>query len=464
MYQEHFGLREAPFRITPQTEHFYSGAQRGEVLNALLFALDHDEGIIAISGEVGVGKTMLCRMLIERLPPDARMIYVGNPSLSPVELLQTIAHDLGVTPEENIGLLRQIELRLIQFHAEGLRVIAIIDEAHGMPPASLEQIRLLSNLETGSRKLLQIVLFGQPELDQMLADKAMRSLKDRITQYFRLDPLARKDISEYIDFRLRAVGYRGPRLFGEGAIGMLSNASGGRIRRINILADKTLLAAFAGDTHSITSNHVRTAIQDANFPINPASKRKIAITLIVILLLTLASVLAGYMWQMRSAKDPIALSNTLTPASSSMDAAMPEQSSPQTTQEISRPKVTPADKPSTESRYAPIPAGLSDRAHSLLEHSRAANDATDDKRWFIQLHSLPSATPETVDRYLESLERNGVNAVEIRLYMAKDDPKHHIGVMYGDFESAEAARAALALLPGRMKTDGAFLRQYKSLR
>ena len=136
MYHEHFGLREAPFRITPQIEYFFAGAQRGDVLRALLFALGHDEGIIAVSGEVGVGKTMLCRMLIEQLPDDVLTIYIANPSLSPRELVEAVASELGIRPQRSGGQLRLIEQRLIELYGSGRRIVMVIDEAHGMPRKS----------------------------------------------------------------------------------------------------------------------------------------------------------------------------------------------------------------------------------------------------------------------------------------------------------------------------------------
>lgn len=264
MYREYFGLREPPFRITPQIECFFSGAQRGALLQALLFAVDNDEGIIAVSGEVGVGKTMLCRMLIEQLPTNVVTVYIANPSLSPEELVGTLSDELGVASHHHRTTLRLIELRLIELFAAGKRVVMIIDEAHAMPAPSLEQVRLFSNLETTTKKLLQIVLFGQPELRTILAAPSMRSLRERITQHFEVTPLQVPDIAEYLDFRMRAAGYRGPPIFSPRVTALIANASRGLIRRINILADKTLLAAFAANTHAVAPKHVRAAIKDAN--------------------------------------------------------------------------------------------------------------------------------------------------------------------------------------------------------
>ncbi len=220
MYLEHFGLREAPFRITPHTEFFFSGANRGATLEALMYAITAGEGMVKVTGEVGSGKTMLCRVLMERLPDTVEMIYLAVPSLTRDEMLAAIASDLNIETAgaNTTQLVRALQERLIEIHAGGRQVVALIDEAHAMPLATLEEIRLLSNLETGKEKLLQIVLFGQPELDQHLALPHMRQLKERITHSFDLAPLPPRDVRDYVNFRLRAAGYHGPDLFGAEAL------------------------------------------------------------------------------------------------------------------------------------------------------------------------------------------------------------------------------------------------------
>ena len=266
MYLEHFGLREPPFRITPHTDFFFPGARRGATLEALVYAIVHEEGIVKVGGEVGSGKTMLCRVLMERLPEAVDTLYVANPTLSPDALLHTFAEELGCPPEDRgEARIRPIQEALIERHAAGRRVVALVDEAHAMPKASLEQIRLLSNLETGKHKLLQIVLVGQPELDDLLAQNDMRQLKDRITHHFRLDPMKPAETGEYLRFRMRAAGYRGPDVFSPTAVARIARASGGLTRRINILADKGLLAAYAGGGHQVGRREVDAAIRDAAY-------------------------------------------------------------------------------------------------------------------------------------------------------------------------------------------------------
>lgn len=267
MYLSHFGLNEPPFRITPHTDFFFEGANRGTTLEALLYAILHDEGIVKVSGEVGSGKTMLCRVLMERLPGTVETIYLANPSVNRDEILHAIAEELEITVGKAriTSLLRTLQDRLIKLHGGGRRVVVLIDEAHAMPAETLEEIRLLSNLETNRHKLLQIVLFGQPELDDQLNTASMRQLKERITHSFRLEPLVRNDIERYIDFRMRAAGYRGPNVFAPTAIRMIANASEGLSRRINILCDKSLLAAFADDVHHVLAKQAKAAIRDSAF-------------------------------------------------------------------------------------------------------------------------------------------------------------------------------------------------------
>ncbi len=267
MYLEHFGLREAPFLITPHTEFFFAGANRGATLEALIYAITHDEGIVKISGEVGSGKTMLCRMLLERLPSDVVTVYLANPTISRDEILTAIANDLDIVlpPDSQYQRLCALQDRLLDIHASGRKVVVMIDEAHAMPAETLEEIRLLSNLETSRNKLLHIVLFGQPELDVHLNTFSMRQLKERITHNFALEPLHRKDIGNYLMFRMRTAGYRGPDLFTPGAVQLISKASEGLTRRINILADKAMLSAFSENKHQIDSRQVKAAIHDTQF-------------------------------------------------------------------------------------------------------------------------------------------------------------------------------------------------------
>ncbi len=267
MYLDHFGLEQAPFKITPHTQFFFSGANRGATLDALIYAIRIGDGLVKVTGEVGAGKTMLCRVLAERLPETVETIYLAIPSLTRDEILHAIATDLKLN---TLGLntaaaLATLQAHLIALHEQGRQVVVLIDEAHAMPLETLEALRLLSNLETNRDKLLQIVLFGQPELDHNLAEPHMRQVKERITHSFFLLPMPQSDIGEYLKFRLRAAGYHGADVFSARCIAMITAVSQGLMRRVNILADKTLLAAYADGTHTVEPKHVAAAIDDSEF-------------------------------------------------------------------------------------------------------------------------------------------------------------------------------------------------------
>src|SRR5512134_2674471 len=265
MYLSHYGLNEPPFRITPVTDFFYGGANRAAILEALIYAITRGEGIIKVVGEVGTGKTMMCRVLMERLPEHIDTIYLADPTLSREEILYAIADDLGVdlAGQTATAALRTILKALIERFSAGRRVVLLVDEAHAMPLQTLEEVRLLSNLETSRDKLLQIVLFGQPELDDNLRLPQMRQLKDRIVHNFGMQPLEEPAIRDYLDFRIRAAGYKGPSVFTPGAVRLIARASQGLTRRVNILADKSLLAAFVENAHGMEPRQVRKEMCDS---------------------------------------------------------------------------------------------------------------------------------------------------------------------------------------------------------
>lgn len=246
LYLAHFGLTEAPFAITPNPQFFYAGAQRGALARALGHALRDEEGVIVLTGEVGSGKTMLCRMLLAECAEDLQHVYLANPAFGKHEIVAAIARDLGLTAEDDAPTtLERLQRALIERHAAGKRVVVIIDEAHVMSLDVLDEVRRLTNIETARHKLLAVVLCGQPELAALLERAELRPLRDRVVQRFALPPLPRADVAEYVQCRLRAAGYRGGPLFEPAALRRIERASRGLVRRINLLADKALLACFA---------------------------------------------------------------------------------------------------------------------------------------------------------------------------------------------------------------------------
>lgn len=265
MYLEHFGLREMPFTLTPDTAFFMSRAGYQDALNVLLVALRSGEGFVKVTGEVGTGKTILCRTLLKTLAADFATAYIPNPYLRPTTLLLAIADELGIAYPEKVGqhaFMRLLNRALLDIHASGRRVLVCLDEAQAMPLETLETLRLLTNLETEKHKLIQVVLFGQPELDAVLEQPTIRQLRQRITFAYRLEPLNRVGMEHYVAHRLAVAGHAGPPLLGRRALDQLHHGSGGVPRLVNILMHKSLMAAFGTGSGEVEARHVQRAVVD----------------------------------------------------------------------------------------------------------------------------------------------------------------------------------------------------------
>jgi len=266
VYEAFFGLREKPFALTPNTGFLVQLAPYQACLNLLRVALAEGEGFVKITGEVGTGKTLLCRALLNELDPSRyQLAWLPNPSLSPLALRQALAHELHVPDVEQLdthGLLAALHARLIELAGEGRSTVLLIDEAQALPVSTLEGLRLLTNLETEQSKLLQVVLFGQPELDQTLARQDLRQLRQRITFSYALRPLDVADATRYLTERLAVAGYRGEPLFEPSAVRLLVQGSRGIPRVLNILANKCLMAAFGEGSRCVDVRHVRRALAD----------------------------------------------------------------------------------------------------------------------------------------------------------------------------------------------------------
>lgn len=265
MYQTHFGLSELPFGLTPDTSYAYTSAAHQEALNTLVVAVRNGEGFIKITGEVGTGKTLLCRTFLAALDASYVSAYILNPYLDPLSLLRTLADELGVALPESCdqhALNRRLTQALLEFAAAGKSVVVCLDEAQAMPIESLEALRLLTNFETEKRRLMQVVLFGQPELDAKLARESVRQLRQRITFQYRLQGLAPAELDYYLSHRLRVGGHRGGRVFTRRAVRALHRASGGVPRLVNVMAHKALLLAYGTGQYEVAPRHVRAAVND----------------------------------------------------------------------------------------------------------------------------------------------------------------------------------------------------------
>lgn len=472
MYYPHFGLKEPPFKITPNTDFFFSGGNRGAVLDALVYAITNGEGIIKVVGEVGSGKTMLCRMLQTILPEQIESIYLANPSVAPEDVLHAIAFELQLKLPKNadrLKVMQELQAHLLSRHAEGRQVVIFVEEAQGMPLATLEEIRLLSNLETKQDKLLQIVLFGQPELDDNLNQPHIRQLRERITHSFHLGPLQTKDIGEYLIFRLRAAGYHGPHLFSEAAIKKLSKAAEGLVRRVNILADKALLAAFADNVFQVTPKHVNAAIQDSEFGAKANSRKRLFLwAILLLLMIAIGLITAGLVnnWSKDSTRANLTIKSDTNPA-----------------KKIQATKVDVA--PVTLAPVAAIPAP------AVTEKVLDARQQLVDQRLDATQKLLLTALPETVTLQIKSVpsglviadlpaDKQSMQDVLLRdefeklgqqlemdnvyLYRANQSGEVYTVILYGVFAQRADALAALKELPAMIKNNRPYLRTFAGIK
>lgn len=267
MYLYHFGLKELPFTLTPNTSFFLGLEPHNEALAVLMTALKTGEGFIKVIGEVGTGKTLLCRKLLNEIPEHFVTAYIPNPYLKPDELRRAVAVELGVKQAQRMSLqllTQRIQQRLLELHNEGHSVVLILDEAQALPSESLEALRLFTNLETETRKLLQVVMFAQPELDQRLNENNFRQLRQRITFSYQLREMNVDEVQYYIQHRLHIAGYKGAPLFNKKICKKIASATDGIPRLVNILCHKMLMLSYGQGQFKISPWHLKTAVNDTD--------------------------------------------------------------------------------------------------------------------------------------------------------------------------------------------------------
>ena len=503
MYYTHFGLTQPPFRITPNTEFFYGGGNRGPILEALLYAISQGEGIIKVTGEVGSGKTMLCSMMQARLPANVESVYLANPSVSPQEILHAIALELHLRPPRDAGhfeVMQMLNAHLLERHAAGKQVVIFVEESKSMPIATLEEIRLLSNLETAHSKLLQIVLFGQPELEDNLRQPEIRQLRERITHSFGLNPLTPVEVGDYLNFRLRAAGYRGPDLFPPPVVNAVAKASHGLTRRINLIADKALLAAFSENTHTIKLKHIQAAVRDSEFSryesAQPRFRFGLASSLFAIgagMGIALYALFRAFPTDSAPARDAAATAPVLPRAAESAVATpalpvaaaiegvvskAPEKSAAPSPAATSSPSETNLSANPQKSPIAPaqpqsetvksIASANSRRAVSGLDEYESRLAATKD--WLAQgdknlysIQLLGADNPAQLKHHLNEI-RKFIEINDIFVYRTVAKQKPSLTVLYGSFNDRRAALDALAKLPAALKTNRPVLRTMQGIR
>lgn len=503
LYLGHFGLRQPPFDITPDPRFFFVGGQRGALLEGIAHAVFDTPGIILVIGEVGSGKTMLCRMLAQRLRDQCTLIYLANPSFGPQEILRGIAADLGLTPAAGEPLPLVLQRALLELHARGRQAVLLIDEAQAMPPESIEEVKLLSNLETGDRKLLQIILFGQPELDDLLSQPRLRQVRDRIVHRFAIPPLPPEDASRYLDHRLACAGSAGAELFDADARRLLVARAQGSVRRLNILADQSLLAAYAAGADRVQREHVDKVLRTTQSANTAAPSSTVSATRLrpwwQRALIGVAGVgvgtLAGW-WLAQRPESTAALlpvAPMLATSDSTPRSASAGSSSLSTTSETAAPSVpaanataqspSPPASPATPQAddapppSAPRPAGappasaapsvgaryahLDTAVRQIVLDSRAALD--DPNRAGYTLQVGIGTDSRALERWT-ALPRPDGWPLWIHDRHYKGQPAPVWAVYLGWFETREAARAALRTLPPEWAREKPQIRTLAAIR
>ncbi len=438
MYNKHFGLTRAPFRITPDSRHFFGGGQRSEILDTLIYAVNESGKILKVIGEIGTGKTLLCRMLQDRLPDTVDVVYLANPNLAPEEVISALAIELQIsiaheTPPLHVR--QQLVNYLIQSCSQGRKVVVLVEEAQRMSLDTLEELRLLSNLQTGQTKLLQLILFGQPELNQLLDNYNVRQLKDRIAQSIDLNPLSTAEVRDYVRFRLHGAGYTGHELFTYPAYRQLARSSRGLIRRLHVLADKALLAAYASGTDRVHWVHVyRAARDDCSRGRKGALPRGLTTGLFAGFSLAVATAQVIY----RTPAGPTGeMKSTSTQISQNID----------------------------ETRKA----ALTMKPAAGLPLAAARLRATRDR--------IPNAEPGGITIQLLLSEDDDLNKIEkilrtrdyanllpnIYLYRSEVGGRQRWHLLYGIFDGKSKAMEALAVLPDKVRAQKPYLRSLNAL-
>ncbi len=491
MYLSHFGLSEQPFTHVPATKIFYGGANRGEVLDALIYVLTHGEGvegIITVTGEDGSGKTTLCRSLGNRLPLNIKTIYLAKPDLSPEELLHSIADELKfqLSGSRTAAISTPITIcdlkNALEKHAAGAQVVLLIDEAHAIAAATLEELRLLYDGEAARHKLLQVVLFGQTELENTLALPQMRQFRDLVTRHFTLPPFNAKATKDYLRCCMHAAGYSGPDIFSPEAVRLITMASGGIVHRINILADKSLLSAFAINTRDIDARQVKAVIKDTGIKRGliwrdwpTLLNHRIASAVAVVAVLVLGVV--GWRSVQTNVTTPVASLpidvTTSVPVSAPLyppaaATVIPSTAAPASASSSTAPPSKPESVTGTLSAQGTLAAttdqlstgkldigGVKLVDHKLLGQRVEATKqimATVDKDYYsIQLFVTDNIQPDRMERFLIRAQ-NLVKLSDLYMHPVNKEGQAHFRVFYGIYPTRDQASIAMDELPQKYKT------------
>jgi len=363
MYSEFFGFTEKPFSIAPNPRYLYMSEHHREALAHLLYGMQGEGGVVVLTGEVGTGKTTICRSMLGQLPENIDIAYIINPKVTSLELLATICDELRIAYDEPASiktLTDRINHHLLATHAEGRHTVLIIDEAQNLDPVVLEQLRLLTNLETDERKLRQRILIGQPELSDKLAQRDLRQLAQRITARFHLAPLNRKEVRAYIEHRLEVAGNASRTIFPAAAIRRLFIESGGIPRMINLIADRALLGAYATGSKSVSAKVTDQAVREVKGVVSSSLYRSMTIPA-----LATAAIIAGvslYLFKPQVPDKPVPPmaavqqdAATIEPLAAVIESESSEPYSAVAATDMAEPSNDPVAEPVEEPVVAPTP-------------------------------------------------------------------------------------------------------------
>lgn len=458
MYREHFGLHQAPFSLTPQAACFHEKLH-GTILQNLVAAIRGNRSVLLVKGPFGTGKSMLCHMLVDKLAAEALVAATDGESIERIGMLRTVQDLLDIRHPDAHAPFRQLERRLHDDAYAGKRIILAIDDAQKMSLPSLEMLNRLCGLCLNGRQVIQFICFAEKGFRKALATDQLRILRARIAETFELGALNRKQVADYLQFRLSTAGYSGQTQFPEPLAALITRASRGLLKHINIIADKAMMAAFAENAASVSENHVKAAIRDTHLP-----RPRFADS--PLLMAGSAGALVAFIaigWL--ALKPNHVTPGNFTPAQEAARPTTPQKSEgdSQATNSQGETQGNVAISVANRSaRFAAIPEQVGPAARARLLASQESFEAIPETHWLLQLRAIPAANAARLETFLANAEKV-IDMRQLILFISRDDPQQTVLVLYGSYPSEQAAYADIGRLPAWIRSKGVQPRAAKPL-